>query len=146
MLTKSQLKAVDLRCFGIVSVNAGINQRPKNLHVFEPGNKEPRTNLKILAVTNKAVFFTCSTRMCIPTSFKNISNRFDIAANGSTTMGITVTFRIFHIRATSSFNGLYLPILSISFSYTLASPGIAMSPILTFLFHLSTKLTSGRRA
>ena len=38
MCVKCQLKAVDLRCFGIVSVNAGINQMPRNSHVLEPGN------------------------------------------------------------------------------------------------------------
>ena len=36
MFAKCQLKAVDVRCFGIVSVNAGINQMPKNSHVLEP--------------------------------------------------------------------------------------------------------------
>ena len=43
MFTKCQLRAVDLRCFGMVSVNVAINLMPRSSHVLEPGNCKPRT-------------------------------------------------------------------------------------------------------
>ena len=63
--------------------------------------------------------------ICIPTSLINSSNWVVIAPSVPTTVGITVTSRISHKKAISSFSHSCLLIFSSSFSHTLTSPDTA---------------------
>ena len=64
----------------------------------------------------------------------------EITPNAPTTSGIAVTLFNCHIRLISTLNIWYFSIFSSSFSFTLESPGTAMSLIFTSSLLLSTKI------
>ena len=71
--------------------------------------------------------------------------RIRLSPNAPTTIGTTVTFFSFHNVPiySLSWRNCYFPILSSSFSFTSASPGMPVSMILVSFACLSTKMMSG---
>ena len=96
-----------------------------NLQLLQVSN----TFLNILAVPNNAVFWTCPVLKSIPIFSIHLSNSFDTAPNAPITTGMTVTFFMPHIVATSLFKSPYFSIYSCSFVLTRESYGTSTSMI-----------------